>query len=102
MQIDLEKNIKIGKNVIKKNAWIGARAVILPGITVGENEEDVVNIIPAEGTDFSDGAEKEETGTNSDSNTGGKIFLCGTARIFLMRKQALEIRFIPFLLYYQV
>lgn len=84
MQIDLGKNVKIGKNVIinhsltcmsrggieieddvmigpevtlltanhdfadhwvllcgkihiKKNAWIGARAVILPGITVGEN-----------------------------------------------------------------
>ena len=26
-----------GKIHIKKNAWIGARAVILPGITVGEN-----------------------------------------------------------------
>ena len=84
MQIDLGKNVKIGKNVIinhnltcmsrgsieieddvmigpevalltanhdfadhwvllcgkihiKKNAWIGARAVILPGVTVGEN-----------------------------------------------------------------
>ena len=84
MQIDLAKNVKIGKNVIinhnltcmargsieieddvmigpevalltanhdfadhwvllcgkihiKKNAWIGARAVILPGVTVGEN-----------------------------------------------------------------
>ncbi len=26
-----------GKIHIKRNAWIGARAVILPGVTVGEN-----------------------------------------------------------------
>ena len=26
-----------GKVTIKKNAWIGAKAIILPGVTVGEN-----------------------------------------------------------------
>ena len=26
-----------GKVTIKKNAWIGAKAMILPGVTVGEN-----------------------------------------------------------------
>jgi acetyltransferase-like isoleucine patch superfamily enzyme len=29
--------LDLAKIVIKKNAWIGAGAIILPGVTVGEN-----------------------------------------------------------------
>jgi acetyltransferase-like isoleucine patch superfamily enzyme len=28
---------RICKRIIKKNAWIGARVSILPGVTIGEN-----------------------------------------------------------------
>ncbi|WP_278035812.1 DapH/DapD/GlmU-related protein [Flavobacterium nitratireducens] len=31
------KSLDLAKIVIKKNAWIGAGAIILPGVTVGEN-----------------------------------------------------------------
>lgn len=31
------KELELKPVVIKKNAWIGAKAVILPGVTVGEN-----------------------------------------------------------------
>lgn len=31
------KSLDLQKIVIKKNAWIGAGAIILPGVTVGEN-----------------------------------------------------------------
>src|SRR5574344_3074117 len=36
---DLKDKIRITCSpvVIKKNAWVGARAIILPGVTVGEN-----------------------------------------------------------------
>ena len=49
------KNIRVIKTkeiVIKKNAWIGARVSILPGVTIGENAivgtgSIVTNDIPA-------------------------------------------------------
>jgi acetyltransferase-like isoleucine patch superfamily enzyme len=31
------KSLDLANIVIKKNAWIGAGAIILPGVTVGEN-----------------------------------------------------------------
>lgn len=31
------KELDLAPVVVKKNAWIGARAIILPGVTVGEN-----------------------------------------------------------------
>jgi acetyltransferase-like isoleucine patch superfamily enzyme len=31
------KSLDLAKIVIKKNAWIGAGAIILPGVTVGKN-----------------------------------------------------------------
>ena len=31
------KSLDLNSIVVKKNAWIGAGAVILPGVTIGEN-----------------------------------------------------------------
>lgn len=37
MHIDMGFVVKCKPVLIKKNAWIGARAIIMPGVTIGEN-----------------------------------------------------------------
>lgn len=37
VEISMRKTLVPGRVVIRKNAWIGAAAIIMPGVTIGEN-----------------------------------------------------------------
>jgi acetyltransferase-like isoleucine patch superfamily enzyme len=37
LEIEKRHSLVPGRITIKKNAWIGANATILPGVTIGEN-----------------------------------------------------------------